>query len=250
VRHPTGTFCFAELHTPEPERSARFYGTLLGWSVRDVADGYWMFHIGGTDVVGMRRAAAEPRWVSYVHVDSVDSTVARAQALGATVVAPGFDTPGVARTALLGDREGAVIGLWEPRGIAGTALETGPGSLWWIELATGDMAAARNYYASLFEWGIVHTLKFENGPHGYTLFKVGERSAGGAFQFEPEWGVRPAWQVYFEVTDFDATATRACQLGGEQGWWRDAPNAGRIGIILDPGGGAFEIAQPLAPATS
>jgi len=86
-------------------------------------------------------------------------------------------------------------------------------------------------------------MKFENGPHGYTLFKVGERSAGGAFQFEPEWGVTPAWQVYFEVTNFEASAARACALGGEQGWWRDAPNAGRIGVVLE-----LRCVPPLGPS--
>jgi predicted enzyme related to lactoylglutathione lyase len=62
--------------------------------------------------------------------------------------------------------------------------------------------------------------------------------------------VTPAWQVYFEVADFDASVARACSLGGEQGFWRDAPNAGRIGVVLDPSGGLFLIAQPLAVATS
>ena len=98
---------------------------------------------------------------------------------------------------------------------------------------------AQRRYAAVFDWGITHTMKFENGPHGYTLFKVGERSAAGAFQFEPEWGVAPAWQVYFEVTNFDASVARACALGGQQGFWRDAPNAGRIGVVTDPERGSL-----------
>jgi predicted enzyme related to lactoylglutathione lyase len=248
LHHPVGTFCFAELHTPAPELSARFYGDLLGWSVRQISDQYWMFSSGSSDVVGMRRADIH-QWLACVRVESVEGTIARAQTLEMDVVTPAVETPGVARTAILRDQEGAVIGLWEPRGVEGTALETGFGSLWWVELATGAMGPAQRRYASLFDWGIVHTTKFENGPHGYTLFKVGERSAGGAFQFEPEWGISPAWQVYFEVKDFEVSAARACALGGEQGWWRDAPNAGRIGVVLDSSGGLFLIAQPLAPAT-
>ena len=248
LHHPVGTFYFAELQTPAPEVSAGFYCDLLGWSVRQISERYWMFRSGGSDVVGMRRADTH-RWLACVRVDSVESTVSRAQTLEMTVVTPAVETTGVARTAMLRDHEGAFIGLWEPRGVEGTALETGPGSFWWAELATAAMGPAQRRYASLFDWGIAHTTKFENGPHGYTLFKVGERSAGGAFQFEPEWGVTPAWQVYFEVTDFEASVARACALGGAQGFWRDAPNAGRIGVVLDPSGGLFLIAQPLAPAT-
>ncbi len=135
----------------------------------------------------MRRADTH-RWLACVRVENVESSIARAQTLEMTVVTPVVETPGVARAAMLRDQEGAVIGLWEPRGVEGTALETGHGSLWWVELATGVMGPAQRRYASLFNWGVTHTMKFENGPHGYTLFKVGERSAGGAFQFEPEWG--------------------------------------------------------------
>jgi uncharacterized protein len=248
VHHPVGTFCFAELHAPAPELSAGFYRDLFGWSVRQISDGYWMFCSGTSVVVGMRRADTH-QWIACVRVDNVERAIARAQTLEMTVVTPAVETPGVAHAAMLRDREGAVIGLWEPRGVEGTALETGPGSFWWVELATAAMGPAQRRYASLFDWGIAHTMKFDNGPHGYTLFKVGERSAGGAFQFEPEWGVTPGWQVYFEVTNFDASVARACWLGGAQGFWRDAPNAGRIGVIFDPGGGLFLIAQPLAPAT-
>jgi predicted enzyme related to lactoylglutathione lyase len=249
LHHSVGSFCIAELHTPAPELSAAFYGDLLGWRVRQISDTYWMFHSGNVDVVGMRRAEMH-RWVACVRVDNVESVITRAQAVETTIVTPAADTPGVARTAILRDPEGAVIGLWEPRGVEGTMLETGPGSLWWVELATGAMAGAQRRYASLFDWGVAHTTKFENGPLGYTLFKVGERSVGGAFQFDADWGVSAAWQVYFEVTDFEASAARACALGGEQGFWRDAPNAGRIGVLTDPGDGLFLIAQPLAPTAT
>jgi predicted enzyme related to lactoylglutathione lyase len=249
LQHSVGTFCFAELQTPIPDRSAGFYRDLFGWSVRQISDHYWMFSVGSADVVGMRRADTH-RWVPHVRVDNVESTTARAQTLEMTVMTPAVETPGVARTAMLRDHEGAVFGLWEPRGVEGTALETGPGSLWWVELATAAMSPAQQRYGSLFDWGIAHTMKFENGPRGYTLFKVGERSAGGAFQFEPDWGIAPAWQVYFEVTSFEASTARACGLGGEQGFWRDAPNAGRIGVVLDPSEGLFLIAQPLAATTS
>ena len=52
--HPIGSFCFAELHTPEPELSARFYCSLLNWNLRKISDDYWMFELNGSDVVGMR----------------------------------------------------------------------------------------------------------------------------------------------------------------------------------------------------
>jgi len=242
--HAIGSFCFAELHTPEPELSARFYGSLLSWNLREISADYWMFELNGSAVVGMRRSH-EHRWVGYVHVAEVDKVVARGVELGATVVSAATDTPGIARTCLLADPEGAVVGLWSPRGCEGTAVDTGSGSLWWVELATGNMVAARSFYASLFGWDLVHTMKFENGPNGYTLFKVGERSTGGAFQFEPDWGITPTWQVYFEVSDYNAAVALACQLGGEEGFSRDVPQVARIGVVIDPGDAIFLIASPI-----
>jgi uncharacterized protein len=244
---PPGHFCIAELHTPDPEAAAKFYGPLLGWTLVPKADDYFMFQLNGRDVVGVRAAPdiPEPTWVPYVRVADADAAAKKALAHGATLLSRVSETPGVARTGLLGDSERAVFGVWEPRGVEGTEVETGPGSLWWVELATAAKDAADARYASYFDWAVTHTHKFENGENGYTLWKVGDRSVAGAFQFEPDWGVTPAWQVYFEVENFDATAKQACDLGGEQGFWRDAPNAGRIGVIVDPADALFLIAQPL-----
>jgi predicted enzyme related to lactoylglutathione lyase len=247
--HPVGTFCIAELHTPQPESSARFYRALLNWTDREVCDGYWIFELDGRVVAGMRRSP-EHRWVGYVHVTDVDQIVTKAVELGATVPETAVDTPGVARTCLLADPEGAMFGLWAPRGVEGTAVETGPGSFWWMELATRDMAPAESFYAALFGWGLVHTMKFENGPLGYTLFKVDDRSTGGAFQFEPDWGLTPTWQVYFEVGNYDAAVSRACELGGEEGFSREVPHVARIGVVGDPGHATFLIADPIKPVSA
>jgi len=245
MNHPAGSFCFVELHTPELERAAQFYCDLFGWTVRRVSDTYWIFVAGAADVVGMRHSAQD-RWVPCVRVDTISAILPQANGQGLVAIEPPLRTPGVADVALLRDPEGAVLGLWHADGVEGTSLDDGPGSLWWVELATADMQAARSRYASTFGWRLDHTMKFDNGPHGYTLFKVGDRSVAGAFQFEPSWGIEPAWQVYFEVSDFDATGARVCALGGEQGFSRHVPNAGRVGVLLDPGGALFCVAQPLA----
>jgi predicted enzyme related to lactoylglutathione lyase len=244
LSHPPGTFCFAELHTTDPEASARFYGSLLNWTHREVCPGYWLFELDGRAVLGMRRSSAH-RWVGHVHVADVDQAAARGVALGATVAAAPVDTAGIARTCVLADPEGAMFGLWSPRGLEGTAVETGPGSFWWMELATRDMATAAAFYAALFGWSPVHTMKFDNGPLGYTLFKVDDRSTGGAFQFEPEWGLAPMWQVYFEVSNYHLAVSRACDLGGEEGFSREVPQVARIGVISDPGHATFVVADPI-----
>jgi predicted enzyme related to lactoylglutathione lyase len=246
---PRNAFCFAELQTPAIEPAARFYGELFGWTMEPVGDGYWLFRLEGRDVVGVRRAP-DHVWVPSLKVADADASAALLARHGASIVSPPVDVPGVSRACLIRDPEGATLQLWQPTGVEGTAVDAGPGSLWWIELATLDKDASAQYYASMFNWDLTHTGKFENGRHGYTLFKLNDKSTAGAFQPEPEWEMTPAWQIYFEVASFDATAAHACALGGEQGFWRDVPNAGRIGAIVDPGGASFLIAQPLVTGSA
>lgn len=241
---PPHTFCFAELRTSDTDASARFYHGLFGWTLEPVTSGYSIFRLHGRIVAGLRSHEGKSGWVACLKVNNVGDSAARLARRGATVDAV-VAVPGVARTCDVRDVEGALLQLWEPKGLGGTQVESGPGSLWWVELATADMKPAIARYTSLFGWTSTHTTKYENGPHGYTLFTIGERSTSGVFQFEPDWGVRPAWQVYFEVKDFTESAALACSLGGSDGFSRDAPNAGRIGVITDPTGALFQIAQPI-----
>jgi uncharacterized protein len=251
MMHPIHAFCFAELVTPDLEPAKRFYGDVIGWTTVEIPgqSRYATWQMNGRTVAGLRPAALKTQWIGYVHVESVDRAAARALNLGARVVIPASDTPGVARTCVLADPEGAALGLWEPGGVDGTDLETGPGSLWWMELMARRIVTARAFYTSLFEWSLVETMKFETGKP-YTLFKQGDRSVGGGLQFDPEWGMVPTWQVYVEVDDFASTSRRACDKGGQTGFWRDVPAVGRIGVIVDPGGAAFLVAHPLPSASS
>jgi hypothetical protein len=52
-------------------------------------------------------------WNTYIWVDSADESTARAQELGATVIAEPFDVMDSGRMAVLADPEGAVISLWQ-----------------------------------------------------------------------------------------------------------------------------------------
>lgn len=246
---PPHTFCFAELRTSDPAAAADFYRGLFGWTLEPVTRTYSIFRLRGRIAAGLRSYEGKSSWVACLKVNNVDDSAVRLARRGATVEAA-VTVPGVARTSDIHDVEGARLQLWEPQGVEGTGVDSGPGSLWWVELATANMKPAIARYTSLFGWTSAHTTKYENGPHGYTLFTIGERSTSGVFQFEPDWGVRSAWQVYFEVKDFEESAALACSLGGSDGFWRDAPNAGRIGVITDPAGATFQIAQPLTATSS
>jgi predicted enzyme related to lactoylglutathione lyase len=245
MKHPRHSFCFAELETYEFDLCKRQYGDLFGWNAVDVAPGYALFQSGGLTVAALRFTGAAHRWVPYVAVESVDDTARRAQQLGATIQTAAFDTPGIARTCVLLDPEGAVFGLWEGRGRAGADVQNDPGTMWWVEVMARDVKTARGFYVDLFGWTFDETLKFDP-EEPYTIFRIGEESVAGAAQYRPEWGYTSHWRVLFAVDDWEAALSRIAKVGGDVVFWRDVPHAGRFGIVIDPGEAEFAVMKPLA----
>jgi hypothetical protein len=250
MEHPYGSFCFAEVQTPDVEGAKRFYGELFGWNAVRVptATDYFIFQLQGKDIIGLRRAAAPQRLVGYVRVEHVDGMAARATELGATMATPVVDIPGMARTCVLEDPEGATFGLWESRGHGGAHVQNQTGTMWWVELLARDIQAARRFYVELFGWSYRETQKYGND---LTIFKIGNESVASALEYGPDWGVTQRWHVFFAVDDWDTAVERTDAMGGELEFCRDVPNAGRLGIIRDPGRAAFCIVRPdPAPATT
>ena len=118
-----GNFYWNELMTRNVERDKKFYAEALGWKFEGMPmpDGtYWVAKIGGQPVGGLFDISAPQfgpvpeMWMSYIAVDDVDARVKKAQSLGATLMKPIFDVPGVGRIAVLREPGGAGIGWMTP----------------------------------------------------------------------------------------------------------------------------------------
>ena len=112
--HPVVQF---EIMDRDGDALERFYGGLFGWRIEPVEETQGGYRIVHTDAGrgidgGLGSFPGAPAYTTvYVHVDDVDAAVARAQELGATVLAPAREvSPGVV-TAILRDPEGHVVGL-------------------------------------------------------------------------------------------------------------------------------------------
>ena len=248
VAHRHGTFCFAELNTPDMEGGKRFYSELLGWTGFDVpsaAGGYSLMRLRGKGVAGLHRTAQGPQsWLQYISVESAGRTAARAQELGGMVRAAPFEVPDVGRMAVLEDPAGGVVALWEAKGHTGAGLVEEPGTMWWNELLVHDAAAAWRFYCELFRWSTSET-RVPNGS--YTIFKLGDQSVAGQMTIGRDWGrVTPHWQVFFAVRDCDASIAQAKALGGSLVFGpQDVPNAGRFAVLSDSGNATFAIMRPM-----
>jgi uncharacterized protein len=249
-----GTFCWADLGTPDAAAATRFYTALFGWTAEDRPMGpdasYTMLHADGRSVAALyQQEAAQhgpPHWLSYISVASASDAAARAKALDGTLLMEPFDVLDVGRMAMVQDPTGAVVALWEPRRHAGAGVAGEPSSICWNELATADTARAGAFYTALLGWAADAQ---QMGATGYTLFSAEGAPRGGMMAIAPPGRpVPPHWLVYFAVNDCEGTTALAQSLGGAVRLPpTDAPGVGRFSVLADPQGAVFAAIE-LLPA--
>jgi len=111
----TARFCYIEMPATDIARSAEFYKSVFGWTIRKRGDGSTAFNdsvneVSGTWVLG-RPPSGKPGLLFYIMVDSVAATVDTVVAHGGEIVQPiGADAPEI--TARFRDPGGNVIGLY------------------------------------------------------------------------------------------------------------------------------------------
>ena len=143
--------------------------------------------------------------------------------------------------AVFEDPTGAHISVWQPNKNRGFGIAGVPGTLCWADLMTGDVPRAAQFYSGLFGW------KLEKGKDGgpYLHIKNGEEFIGGvppAGSAGP--GVPPHWSLYFLVSNCDASAAKAAQLGARTLMPPTTlEGVGRMAVLADPQGAAFSIFQ-------
>jgi len=111
-----------------------------------------------------------------------------------------------------------------------------------LELHTGDLPGARAAYAQLCGWR-AELIQTRSGP--YTSIALGERFGGGIVECGTS---RAMWLPYVQVSEIQAAAARARELGacvlldpreGPAGWRT---------VVSTPAGGEIAFWQPKASA--
>lgn len=113
------SLCWNELATTDPQKAGEFYTNLFGWSKQEFSFGpmqYTMFSNGDRTAGGMFQIMPEmgplpPNWLVYFAVDDCDAKVQKATELGAQVMKPADDIPGIGRFAMLIDPQGASFSI-------------------------------------------------------------------------------------------------------------------------------------------
>ncbi|WP_437014236.1 VOC family protein [Streptomyces sp. enrichment culture] len=252
TRFVDGSPNWIDLGTPDLDGAASFYGALFGWrfwSAGPGAGGHGFFQLGGATVAGGTQITPKqgpPSWTVYFRTPDAEATARISeQAHGGVLMRP-VDVMGKGRTAILTDRAGVPFGVRQPGRPAGLDLAGEPGSLCWVELYTPDVPAAAAYYRAVL--GLeTSAAPFPGGT--YTCVTPAGQGEDGVFGgFVPPAGgpagTEPHWLPYIEVSDADAAAAGAEELGGAVHTpATDIEGVGRVARLADPYGARFAVIE-------
>ncbi|MFF3143479.1 VOC family protein [Streptomyces sp. NPDC057927] len=252
TRFVTGAPNWLDVGTPDIEGASSFYGGLFGWQFQSAgpdAGGYGFFQLAGKTAAGGMQTTEEqgpPSWTVYFQTPDAQATAKAVEQAGGSVIVQPMDVMGQGHMAILGDEAGVPFGIWQPALTKGIDVAGDPGSLRWVELYTPDEPAAAAFYNSVFGWE-TSAAAFSGGT--YTCI-----NPAGAEESDMFGGVVPLaddpteaqsgayWLPYFEVTDTDATVSKAQELGGTVRMpATDLEGVGRMAKLADPYGARFAV---------
>lgn len=260
----TGRPIWFELMTPDPDAVRAFYRAVVGWDIAasgsPVGTGqmdYRMIQRSDGGIAGgvltmsqdMIDHGARPGWLAYFEVDDVPAAVARVAQLGGAEHMPPR-TLDVGTMAMVADPQGAPFYLMDPIPPADRA--NSQSDVWdrekaqhcrWIELATSDAPAAREFYRTLLAWRFDNVMPM--GKAGDYLFIQHGNDQLGAISPIMRDGRPAEWLLYFGVGDIGAAFAAAQAHGGAVlSEPHEVPGGDHVFAATDPAGAIVAFAGP------
>lgn len=124
----------------------------------------------------------------------------------------------------------------------GARSKYGPGTFCWVNLSTPDPDGAKRFYGELFGWD------YDDRVGGFLMARRYGANVAAIYEREEQeraQGLPPHWNNYVTVSDTDAAADLAKDLGGsvfEEPF--DVTDAGRTAVLIDPTSAMFWVWQP------
>jgi predicted enzyme related to lactoylglutathione lyase len=120
----------------------------------------------------------------------------------------------------------------------GAGVRAGPRPVVHLELHTGDLSGASDFYAQLLRW---QTARIDTEHGRYLALGLGGEITGGVVECATE---RPLWLPYVEVDRIDEVTERARALGASVLLGPREGPAGWRSVISAPGAGQVALWQP------
>ncbi|MEH6650566.1 MAG: VOC family protein [Motiliproteus sp.] len=114
-----GIFSWCELMTDNVDTALAYYQSVIGWDVETMEMAEMTYHVVKVDgnpvggIMGKPPGAeqAPNHWGTYITVDDVDQTLAKAESMGGKAMFPPMDVAGVGRMCAIMDPTGAVVSI-------------------------------------------------------------------------------------------------------------------------------------------
>jgi uncharacterized protein len=107
-----------------------------------------------------------------------------------------------------------------------------------LELHTGDLASARDFYAQLCGW---RSERIDAACGSYLALGLGGEIGGGIVECETR---RPLWLPYVEVAEISQATEQARRLGAAVALEPREGPAGWRSVVATPAGGEIAFWQP------
>ena len=246
--HHPGKLILIELVTPDLAAAMKFYGTLFGWTFRDIQAGrtkYAEAFLDGRPVAGLIHRDVstdkqrQPAWLSFFSVGDVEAAKKVAVLNGAKVLFEPHSVPDRGKEAIFSDPQGAVFAvLASSSGDPADVLAT-PGEWIWSSLITSDPESGAAFYQKVFNYEVFELPATTGAQHLLLAADDYARASVNALPANrPK--AHPHWLNYVRVEDAVKMAEKVVVLGGrvlvEP---RVDRHGGKVTVVADPLGAPF-----------
>lgn len=252
AEHHVGKVVLLELITFDLARAKLFYGSLFGWTYRDVGAGqaqYSEAFLDGIQVADLifraapQDSARQPSWLTFISVGDVDAAAASAASQGAKILVRPHDVPERGREAVIADPQGSVFAILAAASGDPPDVLAAPGEWIWSSLITRDPDSDAAFYQSIFDYEVFEIPATDHSEH---LILASDDYARASANSLPE-GVshaHPHWLNYVRVLDAAAVARKAVELGGRVLVTpRLDRHGGMVAVVSDPMGAPFGLLE-------
>ena len=107
-----------ELRTKDVGSAKKFYSTLFDWKLYDVGESGSAVEIETNsqpdgEIVRLQDSDASVKWLPYVKVASIDSSLIAVIRLGGSIIEEKTYIPGTGWSAVIADPQGGILGLFQ-----------------------------------------------------------------------------------------------------------------------------------------
>jgi predicted enzyme related to lactoylglutathione lyase len=253
--HHLGKVIWTDLVTPDLNDAKRFYGTLFGWTFREVQGDshYALALLDDRPVAGLfqkplaSKQTQQPAWLTFLAVRDVDAARKATLQHGGKVVSPPHNYPQRGRQALLADPDGAVFAVLAAQGGDPPDYLAAPGEWIWSSLLVKDPQQETAFYKTLFGYDVYDLASAEGSADDaqhYILSTDDTARVGLNALPTDSMRRRPHWLNFVRVMDAAETTKKAIALGGrvlvEP---RIDRHGGQLAVLADPSGAPFGIME-------